>query len=99
VKDPIFANARGAAFLAAIALKRITVDDIPDCIGIKAEYRPDPSNRKVYDELFADFLDLYRVHRKVCSRMNRRTAPNVCALPPGANDKNTEESVRWNTRR
>lgn len=82
VKDPIFANARGAAFLAAIALKHITVEDIPRFIRINAEYTPNPDTRRVYDEMFADFLSLYKVHRKICSRMNRRSPPNVCALPP-----------------
>jgi len=36
VKDPIFSNARGAAFLASIALKYITMEDIPKYIQIKA---------------------------------------------------------------
>jgi len=82
VKDPIFANARGAAFLAAIALKHITVEDIPRFIRINAEYAPNPDNRKIYDEMFAEFLNLYKVHRKICLRMNKRAAPNLCASPP-----------------
>lgn len=80
VKGPIFANARGAAFLAAISLGYITVEDIPKCVGIKAEYRPDPANRKIYDELYAEFLNLYKIHTKICCRMNKRGS-NTCALP------------------
>jgi xylulokinase len=81
VKGPIYANARGAAFLAAIALKYITVEEIPQRIQIKAQYNPNPDNRKIYDELFGEFLNLYKIHKKICSRMNRKV-PTVCALPP-----------------
>lgn len=81
VSDPIHANARGAAFLAAVALRYITVDEIPGRIRIKAEYKPDPDKRKIYLELFAEFLNLYRIHKKICSRINKKNRPNVCALP------------------
>jgi xylulokinase len=84
VKDPIYANARGAAFLAAIALKYITVEDIPKYIQIKAEYLPDPANRKIYDEMFDEFLNLYKVYKGICSRMSRRDRANVCAVPSEA---------------
>jgi xylulokinase len=80
VKGPIYANARGAAFLAAIALKYITVDEIPQHIQIKDQYQPNFDNRKIYDELFGEFLNLYKIHKKICSRMNRKV-PTVCALP------------------
>ena len=80
VTDPVHANARGAAFLASIALGRITAEDIPRHIRIKREYLPDPGNRKVYDEIFTEFLHLYHAHRKICARMNRK-APPVCSVP------------------
>ncbi len=81
VEGPIHANARGAAFLAAIALRYITVDDIPNRIRIKAEYKPDPDKQKLYTEIFAEFLNLYKIHKKVCSRINKKAGPPVCALP------------------
>jgi xylulokinase len=81
VKGPIYANARGAAFLAAIALKYITVEEIPDRIQIKAEYKPNPDNTKIYSEIFDEFLNLYKLHKKICSRMNKK-APTICSLPP-----------------
>jgi xylulokinase len=80
VKDPIYANARGAAFLAAIALKHITVEDIPRYIQIKAEYKPNPDNSKIYTEMFGEFVNLYKIHKKVCSRMNKKTS-TICSLP------------------
>jgi xylulokinase len=80
VKDPIYSNARGAAFLAAIALNYIKMEDIPRYIRIKAEYTPDPDHRKIYDEMFAEFVSYYQAQRKACERMNKN-ASGVCALP------------------
>jgi xylulokinase len=80
VKDPINSNARGAAFLASMALKYIKLEDIPQYIKIKAEYTPNPDNRKIYDELFNEFVNHYKVQRKSCERMNKNAA-GVCKLP------------------
>lgn len=80
VKDPISSNARGAAFLAAMALKYIKLEDIPKYIQIKAEYTPNPDNRKLYDTLFNEYVSYYNSQRKVCARMNENAA-GVCSLP------------------
>jgi xylulokinase len=81
VKDPIYSNARGAAFLASMALKYITLEDIPQYIKIKAEYTPNPANRKIYDEVFAEFLNHYKTQKKACARLNKQTS-GVCSLEP-----------------
>jgi len=78
VKDPLFANARGATYLAAMALGLMTADDISRNTRIKAEYTPNPEHRKLYDDLFSEYLNLYKIHKKVCSRVNTR-AVNSCA--------------------
>ncbi len=72
VKDPITANARGAAFLAAISLGYITVDQISERIAIKKEYEPNPANRKIYDELFREFVNFYQTNKKMYRRLNKR---------------------------
>jgi xylulokinase len=74
VKDPIYSNARGAAFLASISLKYITLEDIPQYIKIKAEYTPNPANRKIYDEVFAEFLNHYKTQKKACARLNKQAS-------------------------
>jgi xylulokinase len=79
VKDPIYSNARGAAFLAAMALKYITLKDIPEYIKIKAEYTPDPGNRKIYDAMFAEFVNHYKSQTQICKRLNQNAA-TICAL-------------------
>ncbi|HDQ04034.1 MAG TPA: xylulose kinase [Deltaproteobacteria bacterium] len=72
VKEPIYANTRGAAFLAAIALKYITPDDISRFVQIKDEYVPNPANRAIYKKLYKEFLKLYHAQKKACARMNSK---------------------------
>ena len=81
VRDPIFSNARGAAFLAAIALGLITLEEIPRLIKIKAEYRPNPDHRKIYDDLFDEYVNLYRSQKKVCARLNTRAVGAITPAP------------------
>ncbi|MEK6575466.1 MAG: xylulose kinase, partial [Chloroflexota bacterium] len=71
VKDPIQANARGAAFLASVAMGYMTFDDIPARTQIARTYEPNPDNRKIYDELFAEFLNIYKNNQKMFARLNR----------------------------
>lgn len=82
VQDPIFSNARGVAFLAALALGHITVEDISRHIKIKAEFRPNPDHRALYDNLFREYVNLYRSHRKACARINSTKAAGVCTPAP-----------------
>jgi len=71
MQDPIQANFRGAAFLASVALGFLTVDDIPERVKIAKTYTPNPQNRPIYDELYAEFVDIYKREKKFYSRLNR----------------------------
>jgi xylulokinase len=71
VKDPIRANIRGAAFLASVAMGYLTFNDIPELVTIAHTYEPDPKNRKIYDALFREFVNIYRNNRKIYERLNR----------------------------
>ena len=71
VKDPIQANLRGAAFLASISLGYLSVDDIPAQVQVARTYRPDPQNRKIYDDLYHRFLDLYKHNKRIFKRLNQ----------------------------
>lgn len=71
VKAPMMANARGAAFIAAVALGEIGFDDIPKLVPIDRVFDPRPENREIYDTLYAQFLKLYRAHKKICKTLNR----------------------------
>ena len=71
VKDPIKANIRGAAFLASVALGYLAFNDIPGRIQIANTYKPNPANRKIYDELFREFLNIYKSNKRIYERLNR----------------------------
>jgi len=72
VKDPIYANVRGAGFLAALALGYLRREQISERIQIARTYLPDPGNRQVYDSLFREFLNLYKIQRPAFARLNRK---------------------------
>ena len=70
VRDPIGANARGAAFIASVGRGHIRFDDIPDLMEYESVFEPDPKNAGIYDRLFSEFVEIYRKNRPVFSRLN-----------------------------
>lgn len=71
VKDPILANVRGAAFLASVALGYLSFDDISERVEVANTYNPDPENRQIYDDLFKEFVNIYKSSRRIYTRLNR----------------------------
>lgn len=71
MKDPIEVNVRGAALLAGAALGHIRYDDIASRVPVAKTYTPNPDHRKVYDELFHEFLAIYENNRKMYARLNK----------------------------
>ncbi len=72
IKNPIQVNARGAAFIASVALGYIEWDDIPDLIEYENVFEPNPENRELYDNLFREFLNIYKKMRKIYERLNKK---------------------------
>ena len=72
-EHPIRANARGAALLAGIALGRIGVDDLSRNVRIENSYVPDPANRAVYDDRYAEFRVLHKQTSRRTKRHGRAT--------------------------
>ncbi len=70
VKDPIMANARGAAFIASVGMGYISFDDIPDLIQYDKTFYPNQANRMLYDELFGVFLDIFKKNHSIFRRLN-----------------------------
>lgn len=71
VKGPVQANLRGAAFLASIALGHLTFSDVPKRVEIAKTFKPSCENRKIYDELFARFKEIYASNKAIYERLNR----------------------------
>ncbi|MHA1281032.1 MAG: xylulokinase [Promethearchaeota archaeon] len=70
VKDPIQVNARGAAFIASVALGYIDWDDIPKYTEYAEIFEPNPENRELYDKMFEEFIRIYKTTRKIYKRLN-----------------------------
>jgi xylulokinase len=70
VEHPIRANARGAALIGGLALKRISVDDVGRRVGVTRTFDPQPANRAVYDELFKEFRATYKRNKAMYRRLN-----------------------------
>ncbi len=71
VKDPIEANVRGAALLASAGMGILKYDEIGTHVKIENTYAPNPDHRKIYDELFQEFIAIYENNKKIYARLNQ----------------------------
>ena len=69
--DPLYANARGAAWIGAVGLNEITYNDIPQLVKFKNVYVPNNNNRVIYDNHFALFINIYKQMKVIYHKMNR----------------------------
>jgi xylulokinase len=70
VKDPIRANAKGAAFVAAVGLGYIKFEDVSKYCEIDRTFTPNPANREIYDHLFCEFVEIYKKTAPIYKRLN-----------------------------
>jgi xylulokinase len=70
VADPVYANARGAAWIGAAGLGEIMFADIPQLVEIKKIYWPNPANRNLYEERFKLFTTIYKQMKSVYKKLN-----------------------------
>jgi xylulokinase len=71
VKDPIMANARGAAFIAASGLGYCKFEDIPNLVQYSHVFHPNPENFKIYQKLYDEFLSIYKNNKAIYRRLNK----------------------------
>jgi xylulokinase len=69
-RDPVKANARGAAFIAAVGLGLLRFEDVPDLVEVERSYEPDRANRGLYDDLFGTFTELHKRLAPLYRRLN-----------------------------
>jgi xylulokinase len=70
VADPIYANARGAAWIAAVGMGEMQFKDIPSLIQFKRTYAPQSKITALYAERFAVFTQVYKKMKGIYSRLN-----------------------------
>src|SRR5215211_479421 len=71
VADPIYANARGAAWIAAVGMGEIKFSDVSELVQFKRIYETQRENRALYDEKFEIFQQVYKQMKSVYRRLNR----------------------------
>lgn len=70
--EPNFAIARGAALHAWLSLRRMTLDEVSRSVAIAKTYQPQPESRRVYDQLFGEFVNAYKSNRRMFDRLNKQ---------------------------
>jgi xylulokinase len=68
--DPILANARGAAWLGAVATGRLSWEEIPGLAKVNEVFEPDPGRRALYDGIFEQYLAIYKANRRIHAKLN-----------------------------
>jgi xylulokinase len=73
VSDPWLAGLRGAALFGALALDRVSREELRSLVATDDPFRPDPRHRATYDALARELPKMYAAQRGFFRRMNRRT--------------------------
>ena len=71
VAQPLHANLRGAALLAALALGAVDRYEVRALVPVDRVFEPGPSAGEAYGRLYAEFPGLYKAQRKMFARLNR----------------------------
>jgi xylulokinase len=72
VKDPVYANARGAAWIAGVGIGEISFPDVPSLVKFKTTYTPQASNLALYDAKYEIFQQIYKQMKPIYRLLNTR---------------------------
>lgn len=75
-RDPVKANARGAAFIGAHGLGLISLEEAVRHVEIERRYEPNPAAREFYNERFEIFTELHRRLAPLYQRLNGARGKN-----------------------
>ncbi|HEY6558710.1 MAG TPA: FGGY-family carbohydrate kinase [Polyangiaceae bacterium] len=73
VKDPVLANTRGAALIAAVALGHLDWKAAAAKVEVDRVFQPDPTVRSLYDRKFEAFLRFYQQTKSTYAWLNAGT--------------------------
>lgn len=76
VDEPLHTNTRGAAFLAAVGLGCLRIEQLEECTPVTRIYEPQPQCASRYTELFEHFVQIYRNTHGIYRRLNRSQKGN-----------------------
>jgi len=68
VADPMFAQLRGVALLAGLAIGALNVGDIAECVPVAARFEPNPAHRRTYTRMGEKFPKVFRALRPIYRR-------------------------------
>ena len=74
VADAVNVNVRGAAWLAALNLGHLTLDELREARPVAKTFRPVADAMRTYESLYSEFAKLYKQQKSMYKRLNRRTA-------------------------
>jgi xylulokinase len=67
-EQPVLANARGAAMIAAISIGALSWDEVPELVPMAASYQPDRASSARYDQQYRAFRELYSGYSRTRKR-------------------------------
>jgi len=70
VAEPVYANARGAAWIGAVGLGEIKFEDVSKLVEFRKVYSPNQNNRALYDERFDVFKSIYKQMKGIYKKLN-----------------------------
>jgi xylulokinase len=70
VAEPVYANARGAAWIGAVGIGEIKFEDVSRLVEFKKSYSPNQVNRSLYDERFDVFKSIYKQMKGIYKKLN-----------------------------
>ncbi len=72
IDNPLQVNTRGAGLLASMALGHLNLADIGNKVSITKTFVPNGANRPIYDDLYREFLNIYKAHSRMHARLNKK---------------------------
>lgn len=71
IEEPDLAAAKGSAIISMVGLGILNkfADAVP-LIKVKKVYIPNPENKKIYDKLFNEYINIYRRNKKMFKKLN-----------------------------
>lgn len=70
VENPVQANARGAAWIAAVGTGAIKFSEISQIVKFQHIYEPEPATKRIHDDGFETFVQVYKQLRPLYKRLN-----------------------------